>query len=122
MNGYLWHIYFVKPNSPMLVDRTNTLTVGTTDIDFLQVFLSNKLRDSFLMRVLIHELGHCALYSYHLLDDIHRMTYPDCWVEMEEWACNLIADYGFQIYNIGFQTLGYKAWEQVPKMLDKRFA
>ncbi len=122
MNGYLWHVYRVKPNDPMLVDRTNTLTIGTTDTENLNIYLSDRLSGDLLMRVLIHELGHCALFSYDLLDDIHRMTYPEYWIEAEEWACNLLADYGFKIFSTAFQTLGYNAWQMIPTMFDKRFA
>lgn len=119
MNGYLWQVVRVRSNDPMLVDRTNTLTVATTDPTTCTVYLSDALRGDFLVRVLIHELGHCALFSYGLIDDIHRVTYPDCWIEAEEWACNFIADYGFQIFSAAYKTLGMKALDRIPVELNK---
>lgn len=119
MNGYPWQVKRVDANDPMLVDRTGTLTVGTTDPDYGCVYLSNRLKGGFLSRVLIHELGHCALYSFHLLDDIHRMVYPKYWIEAEEWVCNFIADYGFQIFKIAYRVLGDEAWRCIPKELER---
>ena len=90
----------------MLVDRIGTLTVATTDPSTLTIYISNAIHGSFLTRVVIHELGHCAIYSFNLLDDIHRMVYPDMWVEAEEWVCNFIADYGLAIFNSAYDILG----------------
>lgn len=119
MNGYSWEIEMVDAQDPMLVDRTGKLTVGTTDPDSGRVYLSNRLRGNFLIKVLIHELGHCALYSFHLLDDIHRMVYPEYWIDAEEWVCNFIADYGFKIFKIAYQAVGTNAWKYIPKELEK---
>ena len=101
-----WRVCFVDPYDPMLVDRTGTLTVATTDPSTLTVYLSDDLEGAFLNRVLVHELGHCALFSFHLLGDIHRMVYPSHWVEAEEWVCNFIADYGMRIYEAASVILG----------------
>ncbi len=78
----------------MLVDRSGEERVATTDPASQMIFLSKELHGDFLRRVLSHELGHVAMISYGLLSDIHRMSYPHDWVEMEEWICNFIADYG----------------------------
>lgn len=122
MNGYFWNVVFVRSNSPMLIDRTNTLTIATTDANTLTVYLSNKLRGDFLMRVFLHELGHCTLYSFHLIDDIHKMVYPEYWVDAEEWVCNFIADFGFKIFKTAFKVLGYDAWKLIPKEIEKMIA
>ena len=106
MNGYSWKAIFVRPNDPMLVDRTGVLTVATTDPSTFTVYISNAIHGNFLTRVLIHELGHCALYSFNLLDDIHRMVHPSMWVEAEEWVCNFIADYGLAIFSSAYDILG----------------
>lgn len=119
MNGYSWKAIFVRPNDPMLVDRTGTLTVATTDPSTLTIYISNAIHGSFLTRVMIHELGHCAIYSFNLLDDIHRMVYPDMWVEAEEWVCNFIADYGLAIFNSAYDILGLGALNLVPLEIER---
>lgn len=122
MNGYDWQIKFVDPDSEVLVDRSDTLRVATTDIGTQTVYLSNNLDGRFLMHVFIHELGHCALFSFHLLDRIHSMVYPEYWIAMEEWVCNFIADYGELIFSIAYQTFGYAAWRCVPDVLERMIA
>lgn len=117
MNGYLWRVCYVNPNDPMLVDRSGTLTVATTDPSTLCVYISNAIQGSFLYRVVIHELGHCAIYSFGLVDDIHRMTYPEYWVEIEEWICNFIADYGQTIFDAGASI-----FDDIPREIERLIA
>ena len=122
MNGYLWHVKYVKPFSPKLVDRTQNLCVATTDPNTKCIYLSSNLTGDFLNRVLIHELGHATMISYNLLDDIHRMVYQEYWVEAEEWVCNFIADYGLKIFRSAYEILGNQAWLYVPYELERLVA
>lgn len=103
----------------MLVDRTNTMTVATTDPETLTVYLSKDLSGDFLIKVLLHELGHCAMYSFGLLDDIHRMVDPKHWIEAEEWVCNFFADYGFKIFSIAYDVVGFDALGYIPIEFNK---
>ena len=105
-NGLLWHIEFVEPFDPVLYDRTGNLTVATTDPILCEIYVLKTINGDFLRRVLCHELSHAAMISYNLLDEIHRMVYPKYWIEMEEWICNFIADYGLSIFNVAYAVLG----------------
>lgn len=118
-NGYQWNVKFVDPDSPALVDRTWNLRVATTDPTSGTVFLSTLLYGQFLNRVLVHELGHCMMFSYNLLPQIHRMVRPEYWIEAEEWVCNFIADYGWYIFETAYDILGEEAWQKVPKELER---
>ena len=109
----------MNPNDPMLVDRTNILTVATTDPTSRTIYISKSIHGGFLARVLIHELGHCAMVSFNLIDDIHRMAYPEYWIEAEEWVCNFIADYGLTIFKIAYDALGDKSLEIVPYEIER---
>lgn len=122
MNGYSWVVKRVSSQSPMLVDRTGKSTLATTDFSSLTVYISNSIRDSFFTHVLIHELGHCALFSYGLIDDIHKVVQPQYWIEAEEWVCNFIADYGLQIFETAYDIAGNDAWLMVPRELDRMIA
>lgn len=120
MNDIIWRVYFVHPSSVYLIDRTGNRTVATTDVRTKCVYLSEELYGDFLKRVVLHELGHCALYSYGLLDDIHKVITPSKWVESEEWICNLIADYGEIIFNTLYDLYGTHAWLEVPKLIEMK--
>lgn len=99
MNGWFWTVKFVNKFSYKLVDRTGTSTLATTDPNDCTVYISTSIRSSGLLeRVVKHELAHCVMLSYGLVDDIHRMSYPKYWVEAEEFCCNLIADYSKEIW------------------------
>lgn len=106
MNGRLWRVRFVDPDSPYLVDRTGRRTLAVTDPKLQHVFVVRGLRGPMLRKVLIHELGHAALVSYDLLPELHRMVKPVYWTDAEEWVCNWIADYGGMIFAKGDQILG----------------
>lgn len=112
----------VDPNDPELVDRTGKSCLATTNPVDRCVYLSNEVRGTLFSRVLIHELGHCTMVSYNLLDEIHRMVMPEYWIEAEEYICNIIADYGLQIFDTGCQLFGESALLYVPSALEKFIA
>lgn len=111
----------VDQNSPMLTDRTGKITVATTDPETYTVYLSDKLQGDFLIKVLLHELGHCTMISFGLLDYIHDAVYPEKWIEAEEWICNFLTDYGFTIFRAAYKVVGEDAWKYVIPELE-RFA
>lgn len=119
MNGYLWRVKFVPMDSNLLVDRTNELRVATTDQRTHSVYISEELDGEFLTTVLLHELGHCVIFSYDLLDDIHSAVHPAYWMDAEEWICNFIADYGRQVFNVAHGILGEEVWTFIPYELER---
>lgn len=119
MNGYLWHTKFVNANSSFLIDRTGQFRVATTDPNTLCIYLSEELQGDFLRTVLLHELGHCVMFSYDLLDKIHRLVPRNHWIEIEELICNFFADYGLKIFTIAYDILGENAWKSVPYELER---
>lgn len=122
MNGYLWKVIFVDPGSDLLVDRTGNLTVATTDPETYCMYVSTDISGDFLKKVLVHELGHCCMISFGLIDDIHRMVKPKYWIDAEEWVCNFIADYGLKIFSIAYSIVGDDAWIFIPYELEKMVA
>lgn len=122
MNGYLWTIYYVEPDDSALNDIFGQRTVATTDWETCTIYLSKNLSGPFKTRVLLHELGHCVMFSFGLIEEIHHMVYPEYWIEAEEWVCNFIADYGKTIFNIAYQVLGDRTWNYIPRELEKMVA
>lgn len=120
MNGYLWKIRFVNEDDQVLMERTGRKTIATTDPIELTINLSDRLTGDELMTVFLHELGHAAMVSYHLIPKIHEMTKREYWIDMEEFICNFLADFGFKIFTTAFDKLGYDAWKLIPKEFDKQ--
>ena len=122
MNGLRWRVRFTYPTDPVLVDRTGTLTIGVTDGATMTIYLSNKLRGEFLTRVVLHELSHAMMYSYHYLDEIHRYCKKRYWIEMEELIANLIADRAYEIFQRAYDIVGDEAIRFVPYGLERNVA
>ena len=74
MNGDLWHVRFVSPSNNVLIDRTGEHTLAVSDYSTKIISIANNLHGELLNRVFIHELGHCVMFSYGLLSELHRMV------------------------------------------------
>ena len=122
MNGLRWRVRFTYPTDPVLVDRTGTLTIGVTDSATMTIYLSNKLRGEFITRVVLHELSHAMMYSYHYLYEIHRYCKKRYWIEMEELIANLIADRAYEIFQRAYDIVGDEAIRFVPYGLERSVA
>lgn len=118
MNGYLWKIVTVPPDSHYLLSRTG-LTVGTTDPKTLCIYISDELIGEFKKRVIAHEMGHACCFSFGLLDEIKECCYPTRQIQMEEFICNFVAHYGEMIFSITYKVLGNSALEQIPYHLER---
>lgn len=53
------------------------------------------------------------MFSYDLLPQIHRLVDPVYWIEVEEWVCNFIADYGQTIFDTADDVLNEEASKSV---------
>ena len=106
VNGHQWHMIFVEPWDPVLVDRTGEMRVATTDPITNCVYLSKELSGDFLRHVVAHELGHVFMLSYGVLAQLHGMSKPKYWIDIEEWICNLIADHASAISTMTSDLIG----------------
>lgn len=121
LNGVEWMVLTVKPDDARLIDRTRVLTLATTDPVTNTICVSSALRGTLKKRVLAHEMGHATCFSFGLLDDIHRCCYPWKRIEMEEFICNFVADYGEKIFEITYQVMGDEAIYALPGKLENAF-
>lgn len=119
MNHQYWQIKNVNPYHSALVDRTNKRCVATTDPVTHTVYLSKNLYGNFKIRVFVHELAHCTMISYGLIEAIHRMVLPEYWVDMEEFICNIIADYGLNMLKIAYRFFGERALYYLPEEMGR---
>lgn len=106
LNGAVWRPVLVDRDDPRLIDRTGTTGLATTDPSTMCVYLSNRLRGLDLEVVLTHEVGHCAMHSYGLLESLHAIIPEDTWVDVEEWVCNYPASRGREIIHAANTALG----------------
>ena len=122
MNGLRWNVRWTNPSNPILVDRTNALTVAVTDPDTMTIYLSDQLRGDFLTTVVLHELSHAMMISYGYLEQIHRYCKRRHWVDMEELIANLIAQQAKEIFERAYDIVGDDAIRFVPYELERMVA
>lgn len=108
MNGYLWRVRFVSPHDNVLIDRTGQRTLAVSDYSTMTISIANNLHGELLNRVFIHELGHCVMFSYGLLSELHSMVKKRYWVDAEEFVCNILADYSHFVIGTARDILGNK--------------
>lgn len=122
MNGDHWNVRFVPPQDNVLIDRTGSRTLAVSDYSTKTISIANTLHGELLNRVFIHELGHCVMFSYGLLSELHRMVKKRYWIEAEEWACNFISDYGQFVIRTARDILGNRFTYVAPIGVERMIA
>ena len=122
MNGDLWRVRFVFPNDNVLIDRTEQRTLAVSDYSTGVISIANNLHGELLNRVFIHELGHCVMFSYGLLPELHRMVKKRYWVDAEEWCCNILADYSHFVIGMARDILGNQFTYVAPVGMERMIA
>ena len=122
MNGDLWRVRFVSPNDNVLIDRTGKRTLAVSDYSTMIISIANNLHGELLNRVFVHELGHCVMFSYGLLTDLHRMIKKRYWVDAEEFVCNILADYSHFVIGTARDILGNKFTYVSPVGMERMIA
>lgn len=122
VNGDWWRVRMVGSGSPRLIDRKGLRCLATTDPSEMTVWLDESLSGDLLDRVLVHEIGHCVIWSHDLVGELHMMVRPACWVEAEEWVCNFVADYGALIFESARAVLGRDAVAKMPDAISRLVA
>lgn len=109
IDGKLWMVERVPPSSPLLVDRTGTHTLATTDPVTRTISISNAIIPPMLDMVLMHELSHAAMsvYGYDAilgkhLDDTDK-------IPVEEWAVGFMEKHGIEVALAASSVLGRPA-------------
>jgi hypothetical protein len=122
MNGDLWRVQFVPPQDDVLIDRTGNRTLGVSDYFTHIISIANNLHGELLNRVFIHELGHCVMFSYGLLPELHRMVKKRYWVDAEEFVCNILADYSHFVIGTARDILGNQFTYVAPVGMERMTA
>lgn len=84
INGIVWDIVLVEPNSRHLYTSYGTITLGCCDNLRHIIYINKRLNIDMFYRVLIHEISHACLESYGV--EINE--------EQEEEFCQLMERYG----------------------------
>lgn len=95
INNDIWTICFVEPYSYYLMKDNGSFTIGMTDYNTKTVYIACGLDFSTLCHVIIHEITHCIIFSFHIHMDIYN----------EELLCNVMENYAILILEITYYIL-----------------
>ena len=106
VNGDLWRVVRVRSGDPLLVDRTGEPRVATTDPSDHVIRVSSEVYPPLLDRVVLHEVAHAVTMSHGLLEPLHATVPERLWVPVEEWAVQLVENYGMEAVALASEALG----------------
>lgn len=95
VNGDHWQIVKVRPDDYRLMRTDGVQTLGATDINRKEVYLSDDLKDYMLQKVLTHELVHVFCLSYDYEMDIRT----------EEIVADFLSLYGSRVLEVAEDVL-----------------
>lgn len=87
VNDTVWKLRLVNPRDKNLRRSDGSPCLGLCDNNLKTVFIADNQPPDKEEHILCHELCHCICFEYGFLLD----------VELEEWLCNFMADYGKEI-------------------------
>jgi hypothetical protein len=106
VNGELWQVERVSPDNPLLIDRTGTRTIATTDPETRVIRISSAIEPPLLDKVLLHEVAHAITISYGLLPELRNSIPDNTWVNVEEWSAMLLERHAVEAAILASKSLG----------------
>lgn len=106
INGDVWRVARVPAGDPRLIDRTCNYRLATTDSSTRTICISDQVRPPLLDKVILHEIAHAITVSYGMLDSLRKFLPPYLWVEVEEWAAQLVENHALEASRAASESLG----------------
>lgn len=80
--------------------------LATTDPITKTIHVSEAVKPPMLDKVMLHEAAHAVTMSYGILDALHAAIPERYWVDAEEWACQLVENFGMEAASAASEALG----------------
>lgn len=82
INNIMWRIAFVPNDSDKLMRSDGSISLAVTDFNDKAVYVSDKVNDGYLRKIIAHELCHCFCFSYNIYMPIHQEEYLADWISL----------------------------------------
>lgn len=106
INGDIWRVVSVPAGNPSLIDRTGTERLATTDSETMTISVLDTVKPPMLDKVILHEVSHAITVSYGLLEPLRAKLPPYLWVDVEEWAAQLVEGHAIEAATLTSGLLG----------------
>lgn len=80
--------------------------MATADPNDRVIRVSSEVLPPLLDRVVLHEVAHAVTMSHGLLGPLHSTVPERLWVPVEEWAVQLVENYGMEAVALASEVLG----------------
>ncbi len=105
INGEVWTVRRVPPGDPLLVDRTGTLRIATTDPLSKSINIAGSVMPPLLDMVVLHEVTHAITDSHNLIYPLRMLIPPELWITVEEWSAELMEHHGIEAITLTSKIL-----------------
>lgn len=102
----VWQVNRVSPDNPLLIDRTGTRRIATTDPLTKSINVSTDVVPPLLDMVMLHEIAHAITVSHGLLAPLRNSIPDDMWIHVEEWSASLMERHAIEAAILASQALG----------------
>lgn len=82
INNIIWKIVFVPQDNDKLMRSDGSISLAVTDFNDRVVYISDRVKNGYLRKVMAHELCHCFCFSYNLYMPIQQEEYLADWVSV----------------------------------------
>lgn len=106
VNGEVWGVVRVPAGDPRLIDRTETPRLAVTDPTSRTVYVSERVRQPLLDKVMLHEVAHAVTISWGLLPMVREDTLRGDIIGVEEWSAQLVENHALEAINAASEALG----------------
>ena len=105
IGDHVWGVIRVSPGDPLLVDRTGTRRVATTDPANRVIRISEEVMPPLYDRVLLHEAAHATMVEHGVTDLLSQL--PTAWrIATEELLAWFLETHGLEVVDAVSASLG----------------
>lgn len=106
IRGNVWRVVRVTPGDPLLVDRTGTSTIATTDPLRKVIRISTSVPLSMFDRVYLHEVAHAIMDETGVTELLSAVSDRDRRILLEETLAWFLETHAIEAIDAASRSLG----------------
>lgn len=106
IRGHVWRVVRVIPGDPLLVDRTGTSTIATTDPLRKVIRISTSVPLSMFDRVYLHEVAHAIMDETGVTELLSAVSDRDRRILFEETLAWFLETHAIEAIDAASRSLG----------------
>lgn len=104
----LWRVVRVMPGDPLLIDRTGTLTIATTDPVSRIIRISRSVMPPMFDQVLLHKVAHAMMKEAGVNELLSQVPDERKRIFMEELLAWFLENHAIEVIDAVSTSLGHR--------------